>query len=386
MVYLDYNNATPVDQHVLDSMIPVFTKQFGNPMSSNNAGNQAKQLVEDARIPIARSVCMDPHDVIFHPNRDAANKFAIIGTGVRRPNHPRIVFGVTEHRSVIEVCLMLGGGNPNACIPAMVNSLGFVDTDNFEKLLSGGEYALASLSLANGVTGIINPVKKLAKIAHDHGMLVHCDASQALGKLPFSAKELGVDMVTVDSGLIYGPRGCAALVANSEARRFIQKAFPGRGDKVDMDSHDSILNVPGIVGFGRACEVAIRDSLADMPRQQKLRNRFENMMLENIEGLMIFGLDSDRLPNTSCMAIDGVAAKDLAVDIPELDFSHENTQPATQFDMVHTITCMGYMPKTAMETFTVSFGRQTSDDDIDEMLDRLVIGAMCARSNPENKL
>ena len=155
MVYLDYNNSTPVDKRVLDSMVPVFTERFGSPMSPNRAGNQAKQLVEDARIPIARAVGMDPHDVIFHSNRDAANRFAIVGTGMRQPNHPEIVYGITEHRSVTETCFIAACGGKGACTPAMVNSLGFVDVDNFEDIIHDGEYILASISLANGVTGIM---------------------------------------------------------------------------------------------------------------------------------------------------------------------------------------------------------------------------------------
>ena len=213
-------------------MMPLFADDFGNPSSSHASGRAAAEVVEEARGKVADSVGMRRSDVIFTSGATEANNLALCG--LRRGIGRRIgvAAGATEHKSVLQVCAALAeDGSEFSTLP--VRSDGTINLDMMEPIL-GDDTDIVSVMAANSETGVIHPVEEVAKMAHDHGALLHCDATQAVGKIPFDGGRTGADMVTLSSHKIYGPKGCGALVATREARRAHLSHHiwrrPGEGD------------------------------------------------------------------------------------------------------------------------------------------------------------
>ena len=208
VAYLDYNSTTPVDPRVLDAMMPAFSDVFGNPSSAQHGtGRQADSIIEDARKKVADAVGMRASDVIFTSGATEANNLAIAGLKTGHAN--RILVGATEHKSVLQTCRMLSEvGHAITVIP--VHRDGTVDLDALESAMSDGA-DMVSMMAANSETGVIHPIGEIAALAHKHGVLFHCDATQAIGKIPFDANELGIDMITLSSHKIYGPKDAVCL-------------------------------------------------------------------------------------------------------------------------------------------------------------------------------
>ena len=266
MPYLDYNATTPVDLRVLDAMVPLFAERFGNPSSVHHGtGRTAAVIVEGARRQVAGIVGMNSSDVIFTSGATEANNLALAGyrRGLGRP--ARILAGATEHKSVLGTCRVLQEDGSTFVMIRVVSN-GTIDLGDLEDKLSEGA-DIVSVMAANSETGVVNPVREAARLAHGHGALFHCDATQAIGRIPFDAEEMGTDMVTLSSHKIYGPKGCGALVATREARKRLAAVMHGGGQERDLRS--GTPNVPAIVGFGMACGIATREGLRDAARQTR---------------------------------------------------------------------------------------------------------------------
>ena len=367
MVYLDYNSTTPTDPSVLESMIPVFREKFGNPSNENHAtGRVGRELVENARKSVADIVNMKPSDVIFTSGATEANNMAILGYAINANRPLRILIGSTEHKSVLEPCNFLARIKSQIKkIPVLRN--GKIDLVSLERLLDLGPFDnhidIVSVMAANSETGVINPIKEVVQRAHAFGALVHCDATQAIGKIPFDATSLGVDIVTFSSHKIYGPKGCGALVAAKDVRKQIQGMIYGGGQENNMRS--GTLNVPGIVGFGRACEIAADEGLKDFPRQQKLRDYFETKMIEKIPNITVNGEGASRLPNTSSIQITGALADAVIVHAKEIEISTGSACTSATMEPSHVLTAMGLSTDEANESIRVSIGRETIQQDMD---------------------
>ena len=362
MAYLDYNATTPVDDRVFKVMTPLFTEWFGNPSSNHESGRAAAQVVKEARRKVARSVMMGASDVIFTSGATEANNLALAGLqrGLDRPI--KILAGSTEHKSVLQACASLVcDGSKFRTIPVYPD--GTIDIGALESMI-GDDTDIVSVMAANSETGVVHPIEKVARIVHDHGSLLHCDATQAIGKVPFDADKIGADMVTLSSHKIYGPKGCGALVANREARRRIAAIIHGGGQEKDMRS--GTLNVPAIAGFGEACRIAITDGLADAPRQRRLRDEFEHDLYGMIQDISINGTGAKRLPNTSNVRLCGALADAVMVRIPSVDISTGSACSSNTIEPSHVLVAMGLDRTAADESIRVSVGRNTTRNDIKE--------------------
>lgn len=362
MAYLDYNATTPVDDRVLKVMMPLFTEWFGNPSSNHESGRAAAQVVKEARRKVARSVMMGASDVIFTSGATEANNLALAGLqrGLDRPI--KILAGATEHKSVLQACASLVcDGSKFRTIPVYPD--GIIDIGALESRIDD-DTDIVSVMAANSETGVVHPIEKVARIVHDHGSLLHCDATQAIGKVPFDADKIGADMVTLSSHKIYGPKGCGALVANREARRRIAAIIHGGGQEKDMRS--GTLNVPAIAGFGEACRIAITDGLADAPRQRRLRDEFEHDLYDMIQNISINGTGAKRLPNTSNVRLCGALADAVMVRIPSVDISTGSACSSNTIEPSHVLVAMGLDRTAADESIRVSVGRNTTRNDIKE--------------------
>lgn len=358
-VYLDYNSTTPVDPRVLDVMMPVFSDMFGNPSSvQHNTGRQADGIVDEARKKVADAVGMKTSDVIFTSGATEANNLAIAGLNTGHVN--RILVGATEHKSVLQTCHMLDPKD-HAVTVIPVHQDGTVNLDVLEKTMAKGA-EMVSISVANSETGVIHPVKEIAELAQKHDILFHCDATQAIGKIPFHVNNYSIDMVTLSSHKIYGPKGCGALVAAKDARKKLTAIIYGGGQENDMRS--GTQNVPAIAGFGEACRIAVSDGLSDAPRQRSLRDAFEKKISETIQNISINGIGTQRLPNTSNIALHGALADAVMNKAYTIEMASGSACISNTMEPSHVLLAMGLDRTTADESIRVSVGRHTTTDDI----------------------
>ena len=376
MAYLDYNATTPVDDRVVESMMPIFDEQFGNPSSvGHNTGRMADGLVESARGLVGLAVGMRAPDVIFTSGATEANNLAFAGLrrGLGRPI--RMLVGATEHKSVLQACHALEeDGSTLNMIP--VRSDGPIDLSALDNALTDNT-DVVSVMAANSETGVVNPVREAARLAHGHGVLFHCDATQAIGRIPFDAREMGIDMVTLSSHKIYGPKGAGALVATREARKRLAAVMHGGGQERDLRS--GTPNVPAIVGFGMACGIATREGLRDAARQRELRDGFETELRSTVPGVTINGSDAERLPNTSSVRIAGALADAIIIRATGIEISTGSACSSSTMEPSHVLTAMGLDRDAADESIRVSIGRPTTKQDMDVAISEIANAAQSVR-------
>ena len=376
MAYLDYNATTPADGRVIDAMLPLFAEHFGNPSSVHHGpGRTAARIMEEARAKVAGTIGMAASDVIFTSGATEANNLALAGLqrGMGRPI--RVLAGATEHKSVIQTCRMLQEeGSSFAIIPVFKN--GTLDIVALEDMMSDS-VDVVSVMAANSETGVINPVWRAADIVHRYGAVLHCDATQAVGKMPFDAGEMGVDMVTLSSHKIYGPKGCGALVATREARKRMAAILHGGGQERDLRS--GTPNVPAIAGFGEACSIAATEGLADAGRQRGLRDMFETNLAIAVLDVSINGLGATRLPNTSNVRIHGALADAVLTRVSSA-MSTGSACASGTMEPSHVLVAMGLDREAAGESIRVSVGRNTGERDIDMVVSELAKAASFVRS------
>lgn len=368
MAYLDYNATTPVDERVFRVMAPLFTEDFGNPSSNHVSGRAAAEVVEAARRKVASSVGMHPSDVIFTSGATEANNLALQGLRRGIGRHIKVVAGATEHKSVLQTCTGLAeDGSEFSIIP--VNSDGTVDLGKMESIIDDGT-DVVSVMAANSETGVIHPMEEVAKMAHEHDALFHCDATQAIGKIPFDGDRTGADMVTLSSHKIYGPKGCGALVATKHARRRIGAILHGGGQERELRS--GTLNVPAIAGFGEACSIAVTDGLADAPRQRHLRDEFESRLAHLIPDTSVNGAAAKRIPNTSNVRMRGALADAVMTRLASTEISTGSACSSSTIEPSHVLVAMGLGRAAADESIRVSVGRSTITADIKHAVSEIV--------------
>ena len=380
MAYLDHNATTPVDGQVLSVMTPLFAEHFGNPSSSHASGSVAAEVVEDARRKVAGAIGMGASDMIFTSGATEANNLALKGLqrGLGRPI--TILAGATEHKSVLQTCSDLAeGGSGFRTIP--VRRDGTINIGAMESMITDN-VDVVSVMAANSETGVVHPVAEVAEMAHQHGALLHCDATQAVGKIPFDGDKMGADMVTLSSHKIYGPKGCGALAATREARRRIAAIIHGGGQEREMRS--GTLNVPAIAGFGEACRIAVTSGLADTPRQRHLRDEFERRLSEAIPDVLVNGAGAARLPNTSNVRVRGALADAVMTRMPSVEISTGSACSSSTMEPSHVLVAMGLDRTAADESIRVSVGRGTRMADVEVAVSEIA-GAVRAVRAVENR-
>lgn len=369
-VYLDYNASTPADRRVVEAMMPWMSDRFGNPASAGHAaGREARHAVDEARAEVARLAGMNGPDVIFTSGATEANNLALHGMrrGAGRPI--RMLAGATEHKSVLEACRSIaegdGGGSSLGIIP--VRGDGTLDLGALESMLSGqggGRVDVVSVMAANSETGVLHPVAEAAEMAHARGAVLHCDATQAAGRVPFDAGALGADMVTLSAHKMYGPKGCGALAATRDARRRLAPVLHGGGQEGGLRS--GTLNVPAIVGLGEACRIAAGEGLADAPRQAALRDRFEKELARLVPDASVNGAGAGRLPNTSNVRVPGAMAEAVLANAGRVQIATGSACASAAVEPSHVLLAMGLGREAAGECVRVSFGRPSTGADADE--------------------
>jgi cysteine desulfurase len=359
-VYLDWNATTPLRPEARQAMAAAWD-MAGNPSSVHAEGRQARRLVEDARATIAAAVGARPQDVVFTSGGTEANALALT-PGLRRgAGEPvrRLLVSAIEHTSV------LSGGrfSPETIATIAITGSGLVDVDHLRGLLADGPPALVSVMLANNETGALQPVGEVADIVHEAGGLLHVDAIQALGKIPFDIKSMKADLVTLSAHKIGGPKGVGALVLADEAQG-LEPLLRGGGQ--ELGRRAGTENVAGIAAFGAAVRAAMAALQGDAARLLALRERLEKG-LQQTPGMIVFSDGTPRLPNTTLFTVPGLKAETAVIgfDLGGIAVSSGSACSSGKVQPSHVLAAMGVSRELAQGAVRLSLGWSTSEADID---------------------
>jgi cysteine desulfurase len=363
-VYLDWNATTPLRREAREAMAAAWDIQ-GNPSSVHAEGRQARRLVEEARASISAALGALPRNVVFTSGGTEANALALT-PGLRRASGvpvTRLLVSAIEHVSVLA-----GGRFPTAAIGTVeVTKSGLLDLDHLRAALASGPPALVSVMSANNETGAIQPVRDAAEIVHAAGSLLHVDAIQAFGKIPFDINVMNADLVTLSAHKIGGPKGVGALVL-AEGLLGFEPLLRGGGQ--ERGHRAGTENVAGIAGFGAAAKAAMGALEKDAVRLEGLRNRLEAGLRQSGDGI-VFSDDASRLPNTTLFTVPGLKAETAVIgfDLAGIAVSSGSACSSGKVQPSHVLQAMGFGPNLAQGAVRLSLGWSTSDADIDLCLE-----------------
>ncbi len=363
-IYLDWNATTPLRREAREAMTAAMDLS-GNPSSIHAEGRQSRKLVEDARVVIAGAVGALPRNVIFTSGGTEANALALT-PGLRGASGlpvQRLVVSAIEHASVLA-----GGRFPTEAISTVgVTRSGLVDLDRLRVMLAGMPPALVSIMLANNETGAVQPVAQAGEIVHSAGGLLHVDAIQAFGKIPFDINALNADLVTLSAHKIGGPKATGALVL---AEGLLGPEPLLRGGGQERGHRAGTENVAGIAGFGAAVGAAISAVDRDAIRLEGLRNHLENGLRQTPD-VIVFSDDVTRLPNTTLFTVPGLRAETAVIvfDLAGIAVSSGSACSSGKVQPSHVLEAMGFGPKLAQGAVRLSLGWSTSEADIDRCLE-----------------
>jgi cysteine desulfurase len=364
-IYLDYNGTTPHAPEVVAAMRPFLDVEFGNPSSSHWYGIAPKQAVESARKQVAGILNCRPQELFFTSGGTESNNHAITGTARAlraRGNH--IITSAFEHPAVLEVCRYLEkDGFETTFLP--VTADGLVDPAEVEKAIRPATI-LISIMHANNEVGTIQPLAQISQIAKEHGIVMHTDAAQSVGKIPTDVQDLGVDLLSVAGHKVYAPKGIGALYIRPPLKpeKFCHGAGQERGWRAGTE------NVLEIVGLGKACEIAARDLQRNMAHMQRLRDRLHKGLTAELTGARLNGHSVKRLPNTLSLSFKGVEANRILEEIGlEVAASAGAACHSDTVEISHVLEAMKVPLEWAKGTLRFSVGRMTTTEEIDKAIE-----------------
>ena len=363
-IYLDNNATTPVDKRVLDAMLPFFTKYFGNAAShSHSFGWQAEEAVDIAREQVAQLINAEPDEIVFTSGATESDNLALKGVFEAyssKGNH--IITVKTEHKAVLDSCKHLEKLGAEVSY-LHVNREGLIDMEELETSIKPNTI-LISIMYGNNETGVIQPMKEIAAIAKNKGVLFFSDATQTVGKIPVDVIKDGIDLMAFSAHKLYGPKGIGALyVRRKNPRVRIAAQIDGGGHERGMRS--GTLNVPGIVGFGKACELCKIEMKKEAERIAGLRDKLEFELLQ-IEGTKVNGSRVHRLPNTTNMSFKNVDSTDLMMKLSKnIALSSGSACTSATQSPSFVLKALGLSDELAFSSLRFGLGRFTTEEEID---------------------
>ena len=366
-IYLDHNATTPIDPAAVEAMRRVMEEEFGNPSSAYFMGKKAKDLVEQARNDLASLLGCDPDEVVFTSGGSESNNAVLKGViDLRRPGEFHVITSAVEHPAVLNPALYLMElGVDVTVLP--VDRLGQIDPDDVRKALRPGT-ALISIMLANNETGTLQPLSQVVKIGREHGIPVHTDAAQAVGKYPLDVRSLGVDFLTVAGHKLYGPKGVGALFVKSG--RNLTPLIHGASQ--EMGKRAGTENTILAIGLGTASRVAMERLQGDVLHAEALRDRLETLLFQNLDPLVLNGHPRERLPNTLNVSVPGIEGAKILEGIPSMMASTGAACHDRSVKLSHVLSAMGVSPEVGMGALRFSVGRTNTMEQI-ERAARLII-------------
>ncbi len=373
LIYLDNNSTTPCDPRVVETMIPYFYEKHGNAASrSHQFGWEAEEAVDYARERIAELIGADEKEIIFTSGATESNNLALKGVFemyVRKGNH--IITLQTEHKCVLDSCSHIEKmGGQVTYLP--VQNDGLVNLDDLRNAITD-KTILVSVMWANNETGVIQPMSEIARICEEKGVLLHSDATQAVGKIPVNPREVGVHLMSFTAHKMYGPKGVGALyVSRKNPRVKVTAQIDGGGHERGMRS--GTLNVPGIVGFGRAAELAKAEMAQDAARLSKLRDKLETALLK-LEETKVNGNVTHRMPHVTNISFKHVEGEGLMMTFNQrIAVSSGSACTSASLEPSYVLVAMGLGDDLAHSSIRFSLGRFTTEEDIDTAIEMVTKG------------
>ena len=366
-IYLDYNATTPIDPAVAEAMLPYVHGLFGNPSSGHAFGQAAREGVDVARQQVAGLLGCSEADLIFTSGGTEANNHAIKGVaGAHRHRGSHIITSAVEHPAVTEVCRYLEGqGCRTTYLP--VDQHGMVDPRQVEEAITP-ETVLVTIMHANNEVGTIQPIAEIAEIAHRHGVLVHSDCAQSIGKIPVKVDDLGVDLLSVAGHKLYAPKGIGALYIRPGVR--LEKFMHGANHEGNRRAGTE--NIILMAGLGKACELIERNLPDYADHMAAMRDRLEQGILASGHDVRVNGHPTERLPNTCSIGFRGLEADRILANLPTVAASAGAACHSDQVELSHVLEAMRAPTEYAMGTLRLTVGRYTTADEIDRALAEII--------------
>jgi cysteine desulfurase len=365
---MDYNATTPLDKRVLEAMMPYLTEHFGNSASRSHAyGWKAAEAVDTARQQLADLCGCTNKEIIFTSGATEAVNLAIKGVFEafsQKGNH--IITVKTEHKTVLDTCQHLEKLGADVTY-LEVDADGNISLENLEKAIKK-ETILISVMAANNETGVIYPIKQIAEIAHQHGVLFHSDATQAVGKMQINVIEDEIDLLNFSGHKLYGPKGVGALYVRKKLNIIAQQD----GGKHERGMRSGTLNVTGIVGLGEAAEICQNSMSEEAERLSNLRNKLENGILEKLPIAKINGNITERLPNTTNICFGKIDGEQLLMNLNEIAVSNGSACNSASTEPSYVLKAMGLDDESAYNSVRFSLGRMTQASDIDLAIEHVI--------------
>jgi len=371
-IYLDYHATTPVDPRVVSAMLPYFTEHFGNAASRNHPfGWAAEEAVDTARKQIADLIGANAKEIVFTSGATESDNLAIKGVAeMYREKGNHIITAVTEHKAVIDTCKHLEkNGYRVTYLP--VQKDGLINLDDLRNAITD-KTILITIMAANNEIGVIQPLAAIGAIAKEKGVLFHTDAVQMVGKVPFNVNELKVDLASITAHKLYGPKGVGALyVRRRNPRVLLSPLIDGGGHERGMRS--GTLNVPGIVGFGKAAELCRQEMASDTERLRTLRDRLNDRLHKNLDEIYINGTMEHRLPHNLNISFAYVEGESLLMGINDVAVSSGSACTSASLEPSYVLKALGAGDDLAHSSIRFGVGRFNTEEEIDYVAD-LVIG------------
>jgi cysteine desulfurase len=368
-IYMDYHATTPVDPRVIEAMLPYFNEKFGNAASRSHAfGWTAEEAVNIARERVAALIgAKNPKEIVFTSGATESDNLAIKGVAEfykEKGNH--IITTKIEHKAVLDTCKRLEKeGYEVTYLP--VDTLGMVDPDDVKKAITD-KTILVSVMLANNEVGTVQPIAEIGKITRERGVLLHSDAVQGIGKVPFDVESFNVDLASITAHKMYGPKGAGALyVRRSKPRVRITAQMDGGGH--EFGSRSGTLNVPGIVGLGAAAEIMKNEGVAESKSVGALRDRLLSKLEQGLDAIKLNGHREKRLPHNVNVSFSFVEGEALLMAIKDVACSSGSACTSASLEPSYVLHAMGIGDDLAHSSIRFGLGRWTTEEEVDYVAD-----------------
>jgi cysteine desulfurase len=371
-IYLDHNATTPLDPRVFDAMRPFFMDAFGNAASRGHAfGFRAARAVDQARVQVGAVLGCDPREIVWTSGATESNNLAIKGVADMYEARGRhIITQTTEHKAVLDPCKKLShqGYEITWLQP---DTTGRIDLDELRESIRP-DTILVSIMAANNEIGTLQPVREIGRMCREKGVLFHCDATQAVGKVPIDVEADCIDLLSMSGHKLYGPKGCGCLYVRKRGPRVrLTPQLDGGGHENGFRS--GTLNVPGIVGVGAACELAMLEMPQEPPRLAGLRDRLQHGIMSRIDGVSVNGNREHRLPHVTNLSFAGVEGEQLLSGLArELAVSSGSACTSASMEPSYVLRAIGVPGELAYASVRFSLGKINDVEQIDFAIERVV--------------
>jgi cysteine desulfurase len=370
-IYMDYQATTPMDRRVLEAMVPYFTDDFGNAASRNHIfGWKAEEAVDAAREVLAAAIGAEAREIVFTSGATESNNLALKGIAemyASKGNH--IITVQTEHPSILDTVARLERQGHRITY-LQVKPDGIIDLEVLRRAITD-QTILISVMAVNNEIGVIQPLEEIGRVAREHGVLLHTDATQAVGKIPVDVNAMHLDLVSFTAHKVYGPKGIGALyVRRKNPRVRLAPLLDGGGHERGMRS--GTLNVPGIVGFSKAVELALAERESEEKRLTRLRNKLRDRIMSSLDRVFLNGHPDQRLPGNLNISFAYVEGESLMMEMKEVALSSGSACTSASLKPSHVLLALGVSDDLAHSSIRFGFGRFTTEEEVDYVADKIV--------------